>query len=120
MSTDHRLPPLSELIERLRVDKDLTQEELAERVGVTRNAVTNWEAGKHPNRPNTRRLEQALGLPRFYLEAEADWDTDPPGNDAGQPTGGPMGHYGNPMRRRRRGDRRIPQRPADSPLAHAA
>lgn len=126
MSTEHRLPPLHELIAQLRVDNDLTQEELADRIGVTRNAVTNWESensDRVPNRKNTRRLEQALGLSRFYLEQEAEWNPEPPDGSEGSNVstdGFTDETLRKPNRHARRGDRLVPPDPAQSSLAHAA
>ena len=37
---------LGEKIKKLRTDNGLTQEELAERIYVTRTAVSKWETGK--------------------------------------------------------------------------
>lgn len=34
-------------LEAARVDAGMTQQELAERLGVTRKTVRNWEKGKH-------------------------------------------------------------------------
>lgn len=81
----------SEEIRRQREEKHLSQEELAEAVGVSRQAVSKWESGAaQPTGANRRALLQALDLReapagprlqsvRFYDEAmqevlpEANW-----------------------------------------------
>lgn len=81
----------SEEIRRRREERHLSQEELAEAVGVSRQAVSKWESGAaQPTGANRRALLQALGLReapagprpqsvRFYDEAmqevlpEANW-----------------------------------------------
>lgn len=81
----------SEKIRRRREERHLSQEELAEAVGVSRQAVSKWESGAaQPTGANRRALLQALDLReepagprlqsvRFYDEAmqevlpEANW-----------------------------------------------
>ena len=80
-----------EEIRRRREERHLSQEELAEAVGVSRQAVSKWESGAaQPTGANRRALLQALDLReapagprlqsvRFYDEAmqevlpEANW-----------------------------------------------
>ena len=54
----HDTPPLSELITRKRAADGLTQRELAERLGVTRLSVIQWEA--HGVLPSLARTRVAL------------------------------------------------------------
>ena len=46
---------IKDILKKLREDKNLTQDELAERVKVTRQAVSRWETGE--TRPNTDTLK---------------------------------------------------------------
>lgn len=49
-------------IKKLRQKKELTQEELAEKLYVTRQAVSNWETGKNqPDLDTLKNLAEALG-----------------------------------------------------------
>lgn len=52
------------LIKKSRLDKGLTQEELAEMVGVKKSAVAKWENGRvsEIKRTNLKKLSDALGL----------------------------------------------------------
>lgn len=52
-----KLPRLKGARER----KGLTQQELAERAGVSRPTVTRLEAGMQANPPTARKIAQALG-----------------------------------------------------------
>ena len=47
-----------------RKEKGLTQDELAEQVGVSRTSILQWERGKYPPRDakNIAALEKALGF----------------------------------------------------------
>jgi transcriptional regulator with XRE-family HTH domain len=49
-------------IRRRRQELRLTQEELAERVGVDASSVLNWEAGKHYPKRKLGALESVLGI----------------------------------------------------------
>ena len=60
------MPTLREL----RLQRYLTQEELAERAGVVQETIASWELGrKQPRLRSIRKLAEALGLP----PAEVDW-----------------------------------------------
>lgn len=52
------------LIKQARLAKSLTQEELAEKVGVQKSAVAKWENGRvsEIKRSNLKKLSEALGL----------------------------------------------------------
>ena len=54
---------ISENIKRFRIAKDWTQEQLAEKVGVTRSTVTQWETGwSQPRMGAIERLAGAFGV----------------------------------------------------------
>lgn len=52
------------LIKKTRIEKGMTQEELAEKVGVKKSAVAKWENGRvsEIKRSNLKNLADALGL----------------------------------------------------------
>ena len=58
----------------LRVQKGLSQSELAKRVHVTRQAVSRWECGKsYPNNDTLNALAKLYGVPlSFLLDNEAE------------------------------------------------
>ncbi len=50
-------------INAIRIDRGLTQRELAERLGVKQTTVSSWECGKSlPSKPNIERIESAFGV----------------------------------------------------------
>ena len=55
---------VGDLIKKARLEKGLTQEELAEKVGVKKSAVAKWENGRvsEIKRSNLKNLADALGL----------------------------------------------------------
>lgn len=55
---------VGELIKKTRMEKGLTQEELADKVGVKKSAVAKWENGRvsEIKRSNLKNLADALGL----------------------------------------------------------
>lgn len=55
---------LGDRVKRFRKTNGLTQQQLAERVGVTQSAVAAWESGKRevPNGDNLLRLSEVLGF----------------------------------------------------------
>lgn len=60
MSTAHTF---GELLRHYRKWRDITQQELAERISYTRNMVGRWERGKAlPNRDTVRKIANELGL----------------------------------------------------------
>ena len=66
----------AEMLKKLRLEKGLTQRELAERVYVTRSAVVRWENGSRlPDAAMITRLSDALGADigmLFSVAAESD------------------------------------------------
>lgn len=55
---------VGELIRKTRMERGLTQEELADKVGVKKSAVAKWENGRvsEIKRSNLKNLADALGL----------------------------------------------------------
>lgn len=63
---------LGQQIASARKEKGMTQEMLAEQLGVTRQAVARWETGKAlPGTANLFMLRQLLGIPTETADAEA-------------------------------------------------
>jgi len=63
-------------IEKARKKAGLSQEELAEALGVTPPAISHWENGRHEIRPsNRKKLAKTLGVSEMYLLTGVD-DTD--------------------------------------------
>lgn len=64
------------LIKKARMDKGLTQEELAEKVGVKKSAVAKWENGRvsEIKRSNLKNLADALGLNPNQLLGDIERD----------------------------------------------
>ncbi len=61
---------LGETIKKYRKDLDMTQAELAEKIGVTSEAVSKWEQGRfNPTQENLEELRKVLGIP--YSESRA-------------------------------------------------
>lgn len=63
------------LIKKTRIERGMTQEELAEKVGVKKSAVAKWENGRvsEIKRTNLKNLADALGLdPNLLLGDEED------------------------------------------------
>jgi transcriptional regulator with XRE-family HTH domain len=59
---------LSSIIRELRIGKNLTQEELAIAVGVSKNTVLNWEKAKRaPREKDLKALARVLGVSIAYL-----------------------------------------------------
>ena len=64
---------------RLRADKGLSQQQLANRLHVTRSAVANWEAGHRlPNAAMISQIARALNADAALLLAAADESHDVP------------------------------------------
>ena len=69
---------LGEKIKACRQRAGLSQEKLAERVGVSRQAVTKWEAGQSvPTGENLRRLAEIFGTTAGFLPASQEAGTSP-------------------------------------------
>lgn len=66
-------------IRTLRTNLNLTQTELAERVGVSVNTVSTWETGKvFPPKDRIKHICKALGIPTSYLMVSSIEETDVP------------------------------------------
>ena len=68
---------LAELIYQARKRAGLSQEELADRLGVTRQAVSKWETGKSvPDTENIRRMTAVLAVSADYFLGSDSTATD--------------------------------------------
>lgn len=56
------IPEFGEYLEKTRKRKKLTQDEFAERLGVTQQTVSRWEGGDLPPLPALTRIAQVLGV----------------------------------------------------------
>lgn len=67
---------VGDLIKKARIEKGLTQEELAEKVGVKKSAVAKWENGRvsEIKRSNLKNLADALGLAPTQLLGDIERD----------------------------------------------
>ena len=75
MSDNHESPRIAELIRRYRIRAGLSQPDLAKKLGVTKNAVTQWEKLDGGTTPRTQRLseiERALGVAPGTLSGRDD------------------------------------------------
>lgn len=72
---------LKDTIRRLRTAKNLTQKQIAEAIGVSAAAVTQWETGGGIDMPNLRKLAKALGVPAKVLMEETN---DTPSQESDQ------------------------------------
>lgn len=57
-----RTPKLGQLLRRLRTERLLTQEQLAEKLGTYGAQVSSWENGSRPSWSNLRRLAEVLDV----------------------------------------------------------
>lgn len=70
---------IGQAIKELRVKKNMTQAALAERVGMSVNAVSSWELGKtFPPNESIKRLCEAFEVPQSYLLAASIEEEDVP------------------------------------------
>lgn len=71
------MPTIAALIRHYRQRAEMTQEELGRRVGVTKNAVTQWEkeGGTVPKTLRLAKIEQALSIERGTLTSKQEADT---------------------------------------------
>ena len=70
---------IGQAIKELRVKKNMTQVVLAERVGMSVNAVSQWELGKtFPPKDSIARLCEALEVPQSYILAASIEESDVP------------------------------------------
>lgn len=67
---------VGDLIKKTRLEKGMTQEELAEKVGVKKSAVAKWENGRvsEIKRSNLHRLSEALNLNPNQLLGDIEHD----------------------------------------------
>ena len=67
------------LIKKARTEKGMTQEELAEKVGVKKSAVAKWENGRvsEIKRSNLKNLADTLGLNPNQLLGDTDLSQQP-------------------------------------------
>jgi len=67
---------VGELIKQARTEKGMTQEELADKVGVKKSAVAKWENGRvsEIKRSNLKNLSDALGLNPNQLLGDIERD----------------------------------------------
>ncbi|MBO5068362.1 MAG: helix-turn-helix transcriptional regulator, partial [Clostridia bacterium] len=64
---------LNELIKKYRQDNDLTQQELANKLFVTRSAVAKWEQGRgFPSEDILEKLSQLINVPTEQLLSEKE------------------------------------------------
>ena len=62
-------------LKKIRIAANMTQNELAEKVGVTRTAVSKWEAGRMPTPKTAQRIAAVLGFDwTLFFEPPADTD----------------------------------------------
>lgn len=69
-----------ERLRQLRQQQNLSQEELADRVGVHNNSVSKWENGVIPNMKRIVALAKILGTTTTYLLGETDDPNQETGN----------------------------------------
>ena len=69
-----------ERLRQLRQQQNLSQEELADRVGVHNNSVSKWENGVIPNMKRIITLAKILGTTATYLLGETDDPNPAAGN----------------------------------------
>jgi transcriptional regulator with XRE-family HTH domain len=65
----------SERLKTKRKEAGFTQPELAEKLGVSKGAVANWEVGDHiPSREKIRAIAEILKTAELYLSGESEID----------------------------------------------
>lgn len=70
---------IGQAIKELRFKKNMTQAALAERIGMSVNAISSWELGKtFPPNDNIKRLCEAFEVPQSYLLAASIEEEDVP------------------------------------------
>lgn len=65
------LMDFSDVLRALRVTNDLTQSDLAERAGVSRQLIVALESGMRPTSQQVDRLAAALGVPSGVLTGDS-------------------------------------------------
>lgn len=71
---------IGQAIKELRFKKNMTQAALAERIGMSVNAISSWELGKtFPPNDSIKRLCEAFEVPQSYLlDASIEEEDQPP------------------------------------------
>lgn len=68
LKNDKKIMDLGQAVKTLRQKQNLTQVQLAERCGMSTNAICSLETGKsYPPKATVERLCEALGLPTAYF-----------------------------------------------------
>lgn len=62
-----KVPPICVAIAKAVLDADVTQEELAGRLGVSQSMVARWKIDREPSLDMVKAIERALGLARGEL-----------------------------------------------------
>ncbi len=86
----------SEKIVSLRKAFQLSQEELADRIGVARQTVISWEQGARPSAFNRRRICEEFALPVNYFDADVSITLQAAEREAGPKSGQETGESVSP------------------------
>lgn len=86
----------SEKIVSLRKAFQLSQEELADRIGVARQTVISWEQGARPSAFNRRRICEEFALPVNYFDADVSITLQAAEREAGPQSGQETGESVSP------------------------
>ena len=63
---------ICEKIRKIRTDKGMTQQELADKAGITKRAVASYESeGRRPHPTTLKRIAQALGVTSEFLRDDS-------------------------------------------------
>ena len=64
-------------LKNLRLTEDISQKELAEKIGVSESSISNWESGKRvPESRNMMKYYKVFNLPSDYFTEDSDTDDD--------------------------------------------
>ena len=66
---------LGDNIRKLRIENKLTQEQLAKKIGKTKNVISNWERGD--NRPDADTIELICGILGVSPNELLSWEKEP-------------------------------------------
>ena len=70
---------LGQAIKKLRTDRQMTQDQLSNSIGVSVNAISQWELGKSmPQKTTIEKLCRAFGIPVSYMLRAAIEEQDIP------------------------------------------
>ena len=73
------IKPFGETLRRLRMEKGLSQQQLADRLHVERSSFANWEAGRRlPDAALISQIAKALGVDPAVLLSAAESPDEPP------------------------------------------